>query len=75
MSKQDDANRLLPPNCQALIEAIGHRMAHDPAVAAGVEYDSEARLASVLLCHEREVREQAILLTVLNPAGRSLERY
>ena len=33
----DDVNRLILPNCQPLIEAIGHRMAYDAAVAAGVE--------------------------------------
>lgn len=31
-----DINRLLLPRCQPLVEAIGHRMAYDAAVAAGV---------------------------------------
>ncbi|KAF9076253.1 acyl-CoA dehydrogenase NM domain-like protein [Rhodocollybia butyracea] len=31
-----DVDRQILPKCQALIEAIGHRMAHDAAVEAGV---------------------------------------
>lgn len=33
----DDVNRLILPNCQPLVEAIGHRIAYDAAVAAGVQ--------------------------------------
>ncbi|KAL6300589.1 acyl-CoA dehydrogenase NM domain-like protein [Sparassis latifolia] len=32
-----EVNRLILPRCQALVEAIGHRMAYDAAVAAGVK--------------------------------------
>lgn len=34
--KSADINRLLLPRCQPLVEAIGHRMAYDAAVAANV---------------------------------------
>lgn len=32
-----EVNRLVLPRCQAMVEAIGHRMAYDAAVAAGVK--------------------------------------
>ncbi|KAI0689045.1 acyl-CoA dehydrogenase NM domain-like protein [Cytidiella melzeri] len=35
--RSNDVNRLILPHCQPLIEAIGHRMAFDAAVAAGVD--------------------------------------
>ena len=35
--RSDDVNRLILPQCQPMIEAIGHRMACDAAVAAGVK--------------------------------------
>ena len=35
--RSDEVNRLILPQCQAMIEAIGHRMAYDAAVAAGVQ--------------------------------------
>jgi acyl-CoA oxidase len=34
-----DVNRLILPQCQPIMEAIGHRMAYDAAVAAGVQQD------------------------------------
>ena len=34
--RSDDVNRLILPYCQPAMEAIGHRMAYDAAVAAGV---------------------------------------
>jgi acyl-CoA oxidase len=34
-----DVNRLVLPQCQPIMEAIGHRMAYDAAVAAGVQQD------------------------------------
>lgn len=34
--RNDEANRLILPYCQPVMEAIGHRMAYDAAVAAGV---------------------------------------
>ena len=35
--RSDDVNRLILPNCQPLIEAIGHRLAYDAAITAGVQ--------------------------------------
>lgn len=35
--RSDEVNRLILPQCQAMIESIGHRMAYDAAVAAGVQ--------------------------------------
>lgn len=35
--RSDEVNRLVLPQCQSIIEAIGHRMAYDAAVAAGVQ--------------------------------------
>ena len=32
-----EVNKLVLPQCQAIIEAMGHRMAYDAAVAAGVQ--------------------------------------
>ena len=35
--RSNEVNRLILPQCQPIIEAIGHRMAYDAAVAAGVD--------------------------------------
>ena len=35
--RSNEVNKLILPQCQAIIEAIGHRMAYDAAVAAGVQ--------------------------------------
>ncbi|THG95143.1 hypothetical protein EW026_g6459 [Hermanssonia centrifuga] len=35
--RSNDVNRLILPNCQPMIESMGHRMAYDAAVAAGVD--------------------------------------
>ena len=35
--RSDGVSKLILPQCQAIIEAMGHRMAHDAAVAAGVQ--------------------------------------
>jgi acyl-CoA oxidase len=37
--RSPDVNRLILPQCQGLIEAMGHRMAYDAAVAAGVRQE------------------------------------
>ncbi|KAI0089542.1 acyl-CoA dehydrogenase NM domain-like protein [Irpex rosettiformis] len=37
--RSDEVNRLILPQCQSIIEAIGHRMAYEAAVAAGVQQD------------------------------------
>lgn len=34
--RSDEVNRLILPQCQPIIEAMGHRMAYDAAIAAGV---------------------------------------
>ncbi|OJT05090.1 Acyl-coenzyme A oxidase 2, peroxisomal [Trametes pubescens] len=34
--RSDEVNRLILPHCQPMMEAIGHRMAYDAAVAQGV---------------------------------------
>lgn len=38
-SRSDTTNRLILPHCQPLVEAIGHRMAYEAAVSAGVSQD------------------------------------
>ena len=35
--RSQEVNRRILPHCQAMVEAIGHRMAYDAAVASGVE--------------------------------------
>ena len=35
--RSNEVNKLILPQCQAIIEAMGHRMAYDAAVAAGVQ--------------------------------------
>lgn len=37
--RSDEFNCLILPRCQALVEAIGHRMAYEAAVQAGVQPD------------------------------------
>lgn len=37
--RSNEVNRLVLPQCQAIIEAMGHRMAYEAAVAAGVQKD------------------------------------
>ena len=37
--RSPEVNRLILPQCQALVEAMGHRMAYDAAVAAGVKQE------------------------------------
>ena len=37
--RSPEANKLILPHCQRMIEAIGHRMAYDAAVSAGVSID------------------------------------
>ncbi|KAF9069416.1 acyl-CoA dehydrogenase NM domain-like protein [Rhodocollybia butyracea] len=44
--RDDNVDRLVLPKCQALIEAIGHRMAHD----AALEADVMAELIDVYIC-------------------------
>ncbi|TCD65983.1 hypothetical protein EIP91_001930 [Steccherinum ochraceum] len=39
ISRSDTTNRLILPHCQPLVEAIGHRMAYEAAVSAGVSQD------------------------------------
>lgn len=35
--RSDEVNRMILPQCQTMIEAVGHRMAYDAAVASGVK--------------------------------------
>lgn len=37
--RSNEVNRLILPQCQPIIEAMGHRMAYEAAVAAGVQQD------------------------------------
>jgi acyl-CoA oxidase len=47
--RSDDVNRLILPQCQTLIEAMGHRMAYEAAVLAQVPQDLiDLYLASVV---------------------------
>lgn len=65
--RSDEVNRRILPQCQPIIEAMGHRMAYDAAVAAGVSQNlvdlyevSCMKLDAAWYCEEAGIGRRAL---------------